>query len=444
MAQTRTITHSFMALISVLTLPVHAAQVISLQQAVDMALANNPQVKQIQLEHQATQLDIEAAEADSLPVIQAGYLARRTNNALESFADKLNVRSVTAADFDPLILNNPDSSGLQMASIQTVMPVYTGGSLSASIDAARAISTAAGYTEQRVQQAVTYQVHCAYLSLQAAEKALSIATRAREIAEKHFKTNARLYKQNRVIESDYLTTQVNLAAYKTAESSAKTNVIKAGNALLAVIGIKEDSIQIEPWHDEHNPADVIPLETMIQHALDNRSDLIATDKYAFASKQKEQAERGATKPQVNVFASQDWYQHNSGSESDSWKVGIQLTMDIDYRGKTDSKVQAAASRALKMKYAVSEKRNEIIEEVRNAHRDLAEAEERLSIAVDNVENAEKAARLIKERYGQRRTILIDLLQAEKALVDARITALEAQLKLKAGKLAMRFVTGGEI
>ena len=76
---------------------------------------------------------------------------------------------------------------------------------------------------------------------------------------------------------------------------------------------------------------------------------------------------------------------------------------------------------------------------------LSEAAARRKFAAQSVDMARENVRLVKQRYGEGRTILIDLLMAERVLVEARNEALAAslgqelsgaQLRLAEGSLAL--------
>jgi len=66
-------------------------------------------------------------------------------------------------------------------------------------------------------------------------------------------------------------------------------------------------------------------------------------------------------------------------------------------------------------------------EVRVATSRLNEATARRNIAAQSVDKARENVRLVKQRYGEGRTILIDLLMAERVLVEARNEELAAGL-----------------
>ena len=79
--------------------------------------------------------------------------------------------------------------------------------------------------------------------------------------------------------------------------------------------------------------------------------------------------------------------------------------------------------------------------MRDAFATRHEGEQRLKLASRNLVTARKAVRQVDERYGEGRTILIDLLQAEQALLNSRSEWLNASLRLREGQLDVLHAMG---
>jgi outer membrane protein TolC len=80
-------------------------------------------------------------------------------------------------------------------------------------------------------------------------------------------------------------------------------------------------------------------------------------------------------------------------------------------------------------------------EVRAATSRLTEATARRNITALSVDKARENVRLVKQRYGEGRTILIDLLMAERVLVEARNEALTAGLGQELSAAQMQLAEG---
>jgi hypothetical protein len=60
------------------------------------------------------QADYRQSNSLFLPSITASHTAIATNNPLMAFGSKLNQATITASDFNPEILNNPDRTTLPL------------------------------------------------------------------------------------------------------------------------------------------------------------------------------------------------------------------------------------------------------------------------------------------------------------------------------------------
>ena len=65
----------------------------------------------------------------------------------------------------------------------------------------------------------------------------------------------------------------------------------------------------------------------------------------------------------------------------------------------------------------------------------------MQIAGNGVDKARETVRLVRQRYGEGRTILIDLLMAERVLVEARNEELNAALQLELSQVQMQLADG---
>ena len=106
-------------------------------------------------------------------------------------------------------------------------------------------------------------------------------------------------------------------------------------------------------------------------------------------------------------------------------------------GANKSRVSAAREESNKLKAEKTAKELEIRRQVRNAYASINEGKTRLKLASANLSDAQKAVRLVNERYGEGRTILIDLLQSEQALMKSRSESLNSRLLLEASKLDLQ-------
>ena len=83
---------------------------LSLQEALAASASNNNANKLSALDVQVAKAKLRQQDANFLPQANFSYTAATTNNPLNAFGFKLQQGSITEADFNPELLNNPSST----------------------------------------------------------------------------------------------------------------------------------------------------------------------------------------------------------------------------------------------------------------------------------------------------------------------------------------------
>ncbi len=422
--------------------PALRAETFSLNQAISYALEHNPDLLALRAQSEAAASRTQSAAGAHLPSLGLSYSARASNNPLDAFADKLNTRSVTTPDFDPARLNHPGTSDLHATQLALRLPVYTGGRLSASLHNVEAMEKNARLQYERAREVTAFQTRRAYLTLQAAQDGLTIADDAVTAAQAHARTTAQLSSEGRIVVSDKLTAEVNLAAVRSQREQAATRVESARNQMKLVMGLPLNSdVTLSLANIETEAFNASALADSESRALAGRKDLAAVQAMSQAARARVQAARSAHKPNVDFIATSNWYDDNPGFDSHSSSVMGVVSLDLYAGGRHQSDISAALAEEREMQWRVQSLEQSVRNDVREAHDMLREARARDAIAADNVDRARENVRLVKQRYGQGRTILIDLLQAERAYTDARNEELTSRLNLQVGQAALHLAEG---
>lgn len=429
----------FIAFLAVFNSAATHADALTADQAVAYALENNPDLTAAYEHSLAAQARTGAAHAGGRPQVNARYTARESNNPLDALADKLNTRSVAASDFDPAMLNDPANTRLQMAELSLQVPIYTGGRIQSGVRQAEHGERAAQLQYQRARETVAAQTRQAYLALQAARRARAIAEDAVAAASEHAQTTADLRRQGRIVSSDKLTAEVNLSAVKGMREQAIARERQALSRLRRVLGRSDNTdIEVAAWQ----PATETDVGTVDENdAFAHRKDLAAMNARVDASYAQIEAARAEHNAQVNFIATTSWYDRHFAVDHNSWSVMGVITKPIYLGGRIHGETAAARHEANAVQAQRAGLEQDIRQQVRDAQDKLAEAQARLAIARDNSERARQTVGLVKKRYGEGRTILIDLLQAERALVQARNEELAAEEEWQSSRIDLALASG---
>ena len=429
------------ALLGALTLPALAhAELLSLDEATRHALHYNSELRAGEHIAAAAEARAQAARGAFLPQLNLRYLARRSDNPLDAFADKLNTRSVTAADLDPAAINEPGSSRVRATQLSLELPLYTGGRRVADLRAAGQQATAARRSHDHQRQAIAWQTFQAYRSAQAAGVAVQIAADAVAAAREHAETTARLVRQGRIVASDRLTAELNLAAMESLHAQTVHRERLAREDLRLVAGLPaERALELPPW--EWLPPPPVPGTDSETRALANRQDLKASEAQLEAARNRIRAARAAFHPQVGVVAADTWYDDNAALDNKSQSIMGVVSLNLFNGGRDWHGLSTARSEADEAEARRDSARQAVRRDVRAARSRLDEALARRVIAAQGVDKARETVRLVKQRYGEGRTILIDLLMAERVLVEARNEELLATLQSEVASTELQFAEG---
>lgn len=416
---------------------------LSLDDSIRNALGKNPDLRIADRQMQAAAERAAAAKGAFLPQVDVRYLVRRSDNPLDAFADKLNTRSVDPAiDFTTQALNMPGTSSLHATQLTIELPLYTGGRLVAGLREADANAEAARLSYERRQQDTVYKTVHAYRNAQAAAEALTIADDAVAAAQSHAETTARLVRQGRIVASDRMTAELNLASVQSLREQAASRQRLAVETLRLVTGLPADAeLLLPPW-EIPAATDTVPATAASERrAFASRRDLKASEALVRASRTKITAARAVFQPQVGVVAADSWYDDNASLENKSQSIMGVVSMNLFNGGRDWHGLTAAQRETEQSELRLEGLQQAIRAEVRAAMSRLIEATARREIAKQSVGKARENVRLVKQRYGEGRTILIDLLMAERVLVEARNEELMAGLSQELSTAQLQLAEG---
>ncbi len=415
------------------------ADEISLDQAVAYALKNSPALEGTAASIRAGSERIKIAESGKLPVIDLDYGVSYSDNPLLSLGSILNNRQVVANDFTPDALNNPGFSDNYFSNLTLKLPLYTGGRLPAEIEKARATHALSLAQHDHTKSTLIYQVKRSYLLAQAAQQAIKIARSSTDEALLHVKTTKQLLADNRTVAADKLTAEVFHTSVKATISQAQTQYYQALNSLKQLMGQELSAdISVKPWQSEPKLLKLPKVTVAESTALKNRRDLKVTEESLHAAKASTRIAASLAKPQLALEARSSLYADDPLVNELSWGVLAVAKINLFSAGANKSRASAAREETIRLEAEKRYKELQIRKQIRNAFVSIKEGKTRMKLVTASLENARSAVSLVNQRYGEGRTILIDLLQAEQALLKTRAETLNSRLLLEASILELQY------
>jgi len=387
-----------------------------LKEAVSAALEHNATLKVSGLETRISQSNYRQMNAVLLPHIEASYAAMTTNNALNAFGFKLQQENVSAADFNPVLLNNPGRVEDFGAKIEIQQPLLNVDRMYQRAAAGKQ-QELYRYKQQRTREYVQFDVQKTYLDLQLAYSSVAVLEESLRYA-RQIETNTRNYFiQGLIKKSDLLNVQVNVATVESHLAKAKSLVSGASDALALAMGDEPGAVYLtDSLSMQQNEVGAVAAQV-----APDRSDLMAMKKAVEATRLMEQSEKMALLPRINAFGN---FQTNDakydGFNANSYLVGMKLSWTLFDGSKTLHAINARKAERRKLEVQLKQQQDQSQTELNKAHRDRLVLLSELNRQNLTVQQAQESLRILQDRYNEGLVSTTDLLMAHAQLLQQKL------------------------
>ena len=430
-------------LVAAVAMNAYAGEPLSLDQAVETALRNHPNLKAADSQVEGAQANVLKSKSGFLPKVTLSETWSKTDNPLMVLGTKLNQASVTPSDFNPAVINDPDPMSNYNTRLAVIQPVFNGGKEYLGVKQARLALEASAQDRARARQETVFNVVKAYYGLLLAKEYDKVALQSLDTSAANVKLADARYKAGAVLQSDLLRAKVQYAEVKEMATRSGNGVKLAAANLNFAMGVSQEAeyavegaLSVQDMKED--------LDGMISGALALRPDLSSVGLNRKNAEANVSQARTDYVPSLNLMGQMDWNSDRpAGNDAKSWAVMAVLQWNLFDGLVTTSRVREASANAGKMKAMEEQMRSGVQLQVRQAYYNLQASLERIAATSSSVQEAEEGFRIVQKRYEAGMTTLVDVLGAENALIRSRTGALQAlydnniaaaELKLAAGTL----------
>jgi outer membrane protein TolC len=421
----------------------YGAQDLTLEQAVETAIRNNPGLKAADAQVQAADAGVLKSSSAFLPKVTLSETWSRTDNPMLVLGNKLNQEIVSPSDFDPRVMNNPEPISNYNTRISVMQPVFNGGKEYIGRSQAKLAKEASVLDRERARQETVYNVIKAYYGLLLAKAHNKVALQSIETSAANVKLAEARYKAGAVLQSDLLRAKVQYAEVQEMLTRSENNMKLAGAGLNFAMGVSQSA--------EYDAAGTLTpqevkagLDSVLAEASARRPDLIAMELNRKNSEKSVSQARTDYLPTLNLMGQVDWNSEQVADDNaKSWAVMAVLQWNLFDGLATRSKVKEAAASSSRMRSLEEQTRSAVQLQARQAYYNATASLDRIAGTTSSVQEAEEGLRIVQKRYEMGMTTLVDVLGTENALIRARTNALQAlydnnlalaELKLSTGTL----------
>jgi outer membrane protein len=403
---------------------VGAPKDLTLREAEALALKNNPQISIGKLQALVAQQNVREARSALLPTAYLSVTAVDAHDSSRISAGALNnpiifARAATGVTVNQLITDFGRTSNL----------------LSSSEDQAKAQDKLAAATADQITLAVDQIFFNALETRELVNVAQSTVNARQTFVDKiQALTNAKLKS-----DLDLSFASVDLARGKLLLLEARNNYQAALSSLSAILGF-QDQQDFQPLEEVKDltppPAEVPPL---VLRALQQRPELQALADQVSGAQKFSRAEHDLWKPTISAIGTAGIAPVRDDRLSNWYgAAGVNINLPLFNGFQYDARAKAADLQTAVNRQRLSDARNNIARDVRNAWQDSQRAFERLSVTRDLREQANLSLTLAQSRYNLGLSSIVEFTQAELQKTEADIEDTDAQYQYRLTQIVLAF------
>lgn len=413
MILTKYIKSGFIGMLLVLPLSLIWAQSntetpLSLSEALERTVANNQQIKIAKYDEAAAQADVEKMKSTYLPQIETSVTATGTNTPLNAFGTKLQQGAIQQSDFNPTLLNNPESVFNLNTKLMIQQPIINldARAMKGAVDATQ---KAYAFQVFRTEKVLRHHVTQAYLQLQLMYEVKEVLMKAKATTEANLKLVQDNFDEGYLQKSDLLAVEVRLNEVETQLMQADYNIQSISDQLSFMMG--------QTMGARFEPADQLEQDEQAQLLLAdlpaNRSDVQAMQMQVEARSYMLDASQKASLPRLNVFGS---YELNSNLDFDDsqngYLFGVQASWLIFNGNKNRSTAKRAQLELEKTQTQLAQMQDQNQLEFAVSKRNMLEAQNKINLTQRAIEQSEELLRIKTNRFAEGLEKTTDILVAE--------------------------------
>lgn len=430
-------------LCSVFRVPRAAAQeLLSLKQAISLALQKNPAVRAASAAEAEAGARLLQARSNYFPKINYAETFQRGNNPVYVFGTLLTQRRFGAANFALDALNRPDALNNFQSQVTVEQMVFDGQRSGLQVRAAHFGRQAVQEDTRRANMDTIHAVVRSYYAALLAAESARVAGEALKTAVANLRRAETLRDAGLTTDADVLSLRVHLAGVKEQEIRASNDLQVGKAALNDALGVPLDAeyaltSSLTPAGLPANSLDQYEREAL-ERRPEARQALLAGK---VAGVQADLA-RAAFLPQVVAHGAFESDRQTFGARTGTnWMAAISLRINL-LNGFSD-RARLAESAAAERRAAAERERahSGIRLEVRRAYLDVRAADQRVEVARAAVAEAEESLRILQNRYEAGLANVTELLRSETALLTARNRHLAAVFDQRLAAVRLEQATG---
>lgn len=416
---------------AVLSMLAGSASAISLQQAYQAALKNDPAYRMNFYENEVGKENRVIGRSALLPNVNGSYSYTR------------NKTDLTQVIGNREVVSHPDYTG-RSGVVQLRQPLFSWDAYARYRQGiAQAGESAARFEHSK--DAVALRVVGAYVDTLYANDQLSLVRAQRDAFLEQMKVNNRLFEKGEGTRTDMLETQARLDLAEAQVLEAEDAVVAARNTLEGVIGMRVDKLDPLSADFKVDASAPTSFDEWSKIALANNPDLQAARLAIEVAQQEVNQARAAHTPRLDLVASYSKNDSESlttrGQDALNRAVGVQLNVPIYSGGQVSAVARQAVAGRERAKADLDRRISLVMVELRKAHSIVLSSVSRVDALIKAVNSGTLLKTATEQSIKGGVRINLDLLNAEQQLASSQRDLAQARYGYLLGLLRMKAASG---
>ncbi len=419
------------------------SQSFTLDQAIDYALANNPdlQIAEERINQADAQLGI--ALSAFYPQVSARVGYEQSNNPAQVFSMIVAQRAFEPSNIENI--NNPGYRGNFRPEIIGKLSLFRGGQDYQNSKAAELGIDAAEFERSTVKNALIEAVTASYYTYLAATEAQNVAQESISSVTSQLNQTTLRYQAGAALKSDVLSLDAKLAEAQEAEIRAANSIEISKGSIANLLGLPNSQAftVASTFNQLIKPQLTRSFKDFLELAMSQRPEIKAAANQVEISLRKLKSEQGAYLPKADAFVS---YGQNSqspdfSSNNDNVTTGVSVEMELFSGFNTKQRVNLAERKATEARETERKTKLAVEQEVKTAFLKLQEALARMHVTETAVLAADEALRLVNEERLAEVVTVTRYIESEVARNKARSNTVAAHYDALSAEAALKKAVG---
>lgn len=414
----------------------------TLDQAIDYALVNNPDLQLTQERIQEAQAQLGIALSAFYPQVSAKVGYEQSNNPAQVFS-----MIVAQRDFNPASITNINNPGYRQnfrPEIIGKLSLFRGGQDYQNSKAAELGIDAAEFERSSAHNALIEAVTATYYAYLAAIEAQKIAQQSIVSISSQLHQTTLQYQAGTALKSEVLSLEVKLAERQDASIRATNSIEIAKISIANLLGLSSsEAFTVTSSAVLTKPSLTSSFNDFLGLAMTQRPEVQAAAKQVEISLHKLKSEQGAYLPKAEAYLSYGQNSQTPGFSSDKENVtaGVSVEMDLFSGFNTKQRVNIAERKSVEAQITERKIKLGIEQEVKLAFLKLQEALARLHVTETSVRSADEALRLVSEERRAETVTITRYIEAEVARNTAQSATIAAHYDALSADAALKKAVG---